>query len=241
MDYKKILYKLFLCLKEKRLKDGGKYLLLKDNSSTDLIIVFSGFSETRNYQYMRSLKKAKINKLFIADMWGYDGVGNKGSYYWFHNGTALPETQTSKIIEDVLSKKSYRNIYMAGSSKGGTCAIYYGLKYKVKKVFAGACQYNVGNYLKLYPNILHGMMGREDDAIVKLLNNKCRDQIVANKGCNTQICLLYSKEEHTYEDDIVDLIADLKNYQYDVSLEERNFSDHSDIGIHFSNYLKDLF
>lgn len=232
---------MFLYIKECRIKGGGKYLFLRDSSSSDLIIIFSGFSENRNYQYMRSLKDAKINKLFIADMWGYDGEGNKGSYYWFHNGAVLPETQTSKIIAEILRKNSYRNIFMAGSSKGGTCAIYYGLKFKVTKVYAGACQYNVGNYLRSYPNILYGMMGSVDAAVVNLLNNKCRDQIVANKGCGTQICVMYSKEEHTYKDDIVDLLNDLKTNQYDITLEERFFTDHSDIGIHFSVFLKGLF
>lgn len=174
-------------------------------------------------------------------MWGYNGKGNKGSYYWYHDGNNKPEIETSKIIESFLSK-SYDKIYMLGSSKGGSAAIYYGLKYNVDVVISAACQYNVGNYLSSYDRILYGMMGNiEKKEAIKILNNKLRNTLQTCQKDKINIILYYSKLEHTYEDDIIDLLSDLKIYNYNFTEVIEEFRQHSEVGIYFAKYLTDFF
>lgn len=109
-----------------------------------MLIIFAGFAtgDKRMYNYVRSLRDLNIDKLYILDTWGF-----RGSYYLYENGSSQPMLATDKIIEHYLSRKKYRNVYTAGTSKGGTAALYFGLKHKVKAVFSGACQYNLGTYL----------------------------------------------------------------------------------------------
>ena len=239
--FKKILKCVYFFIKETKTSGGGKYLFIHEPKSRDLVIVFSGFSEIRSYQYIMSLKNVKINKLFIADMWGYNGEGNKGSYYWYHLGTIKPEIETSKIIENFLLNK-YKKIYMIGSSKGGTAAIYYGLKYNTDVIISAACQFNVGKYLSDKDTIIEGMMG-VDNRIesVRILDNKMRGIISCTQSRKMKIILFYSKEEHTYKDDIVDLINELRIHNYDFYEVVSSFKYHSEVGVYFSEYLSNYF
>ena len=87
--------KIRLSFKEKRL--GKLKYLYEQNGSDELIIVFSGFgSSVRKYNYMKTLKDSKIDKLFILDVWGY-----RGSYYWFEKGKDEPNKLVSKLIESI--------------------------------------------------------------------------------------------------------------------------------------------
>ena len=54
------------------------------------------------------------------------------------------------------------------------------------------------------------------------------------------IHLLYSKNEHTYQDDIIDLLDKLNECGYRVLEKQYDFSEHNDIGIYFKKYLRGL-
>lgn len=87
--------KICLSFKEKRL--GKLKYLYEQNGSDELIIVFSGFgSSIRKYNYMKTLKDSKIDKLFILDVWGY-----RGSYYWFEKGHDEPNRLVSRLMESI--------------------------------------------------------------------------------------------------------------------------------------------
>ena len=131
-----------LSFKEKRYAGRLKYLFESHNSNT-LIIVFSGMATRKpKYMYMRTLKDVNVDKLFILD-----DFGHKGSYYWFEDGSDKPLKLTEGLISAILESRKYKYVYTAGSSKGGSCAIYYGLMFNVTEVIASACQYYIGTYL----------------------------------------------------------------------------------------------
>lgn len=130
---------------------------------------------------------------------------------------------------------------MAGSSKGGTAAIYYGLQCNANVVYSGACQYYIGDYLNRpqFAPIVKGMTGKEpSDEVISNLNKIMPEHLRKHEGATTIIYLLYSKGEHTYQEHIVDLINDLKKYSipYVEIIEE--FSDHNQVGRFFSPFLK---
>lgn len=92
-----------------------------------------------------------------------------------------------------------------GSSKGGTCAIYYGLLFGASDIYAGACQYYVGKYLNTeeHIGIFKAMMGTEtSDKAQKILDSEMPEMIRKHKNSESHIHLLYSVNEHTYNDDI---------------------------------------
>lgn len=234
--FKKIFH-LFLKLKERKYKNRLKYLFF-NNHSNRLVVVFSAFSPHPTYNYLRTLKGFKhFDKLFILDDFGY-----KGSYYWFENGSDMPLNLTLELISKITGSRQYDELITMGSSKGGTCAIYYGLHFNASHIYAGACQYYVGNYLNNNTNlpIMKAMLGddftQED---VAKLNAMMETQLSSHKGSRSMIHLLYSKNEHTYNEHVVFLLNDLKNYMIPYMEKVEDFSNHSDVGKFFSLFVKE--
>lgn len=134
----------------------------------------------------------------------------------------------------------YKNLIMIGSSKGGTCAIYFGLKLNANHIFSGAPQYYVGSYLSIHKkDAFISMMG--DSALKdkqRILDIKLKKCIMQTSSENTTIHLLYSKNEHTYNDDVVHLISALDTYNIKHIDKEEQFTDHSLVGLYFSRWIK---
>lgn len=128
-----------------------------------------------------------------------------------------------------------------GSSKGGTCAIYYGLLFGASDIYAGACQYYVGKYLNTeeHIGIFKAMMGTEtSDKAQKILDSEMPEMIRKHKNSESHIHLLYSVNEHTYNDDIQYLVHDLDCNGIKHSDKIESFNNHGDIGKFFSPWIK---
>lgn len=235
---KRILNVIYFFLHERKYQGRLKYVFF-NNRSERLVIVFSGFPGNNKpaYNYIRTLKKVKADKLFILDDFGF-----KGSYYLLENGTNKPQLLVQSLIENIVKrKKGYVSTAFAGSSKGGTAAIFYGLQYQATDIYAGACQYYIGDYLCTpdHAPIVFGMTGRNPTPeIRKDLNEIMPKQLKKYAGVNTVIHILYSKKEHTYNEHIEGLISDLGKYNITVVENEEYFTNHSDVGRYFSPYLK---
>lgn len=232
--------KLLNTILTRKSKDGVEYVL-KQHSSSTLLIVFSGIGEAR-YNYMRSLSASPCDQLYIRDCWA-----NHTSYYWFERQSDYPERFTTKLIEDILSRHTYMQIITIGSSKGGTAAIYYGLKLRASAIFAGACQYLVGQYLSVHqytkhPEYWQAVVGEDiTKEWVERLDNKLENMIRQHTGCSTRLFLLYSTNEHTYEDHIKPLLAVLDecNILHEDQIE--HFPEHSMVGDYFKVMLSKRF
>ena len=128
-----------------------------------------------------------------------------------------------------------------GTSKGGTCAIYYGLELRAVHVFSGACQYYIGNYLNNDNDkpILRGMLG--DDYTQKdldELNKAVCKQFEKYKDNGTVIHLLYSEDEPTYPEHTVHLLRDLEKWGVPYTANVEHFTNHNDIGRFFIPYIR---
>lgn len=240
---KRLLYKLSsfrsllnIKVREKTFENDLKYLFF-DNHSDTLLIIFSAFTgNTRRYNYVRGLSNCNYDKLYILDPWGY-----QGSYNMYENGRTYPEEITNKLITKIVNRRGYKKILTAGSSKGGTCAIYFGLNFHADEIYAGACQYNLGSYLHRpdHEEIFKGMMGKDaSDKECEILNKKMPNCLESHIGCSSRVHVFYSKLELTYERQIVDLIAKLKECNIPFCEIEASFETHEDVGKPFLAYLK---
>lgn len=232
----KLYSQLKLKLREKKFENRLKYVYYKEPTDT-LIIVFSAFSPRPLYNYIRTLNGLRsASRLFILD-----DFGHKGSYYWFEQGTDKPLQLTKRLISTLLENGGYTNLVTMGTSKGGTCAIYYGLMFNAKHIYAGACQYYVGNYLntQFHKPILDAMVGRnarpED---VDKLNKMLPEMLNNHRNSSSLIHLLYSKEESTYQEHIVPLTNDLKENGIPFVEEIESFENHNDVGKFFTPYIR---
>ncbi len=231
---KAISNKLFISKHEHEF-EGVKYLYIDKHSDT-MLIVFSAFTgENRRYNYFSKLRGINVNQLYILDTWGV-----LGSYYWYENGQSYPEKKVSELIEYIREKDHIKRIITAGTSKGGSAAIYFGLKQKAHSIYSGACQYRVGTYLNRpeHLKILKAMMGDmvEEEAI-RLLDKKIEEIVRNSKNECSIINLFYSTKELTYERQIAPLIKDLEELQYPYTKTVKDFPKHDDVGIFFPEYL----
>lgn len=232
---KSLLTKFYIKFLEHTYEDRLKYLFQKNHSDT-LIVVFSGFTDKPMYNYVRTLQNIKADKIFMLD-----DFGHKGSYYWYENGDNKPMMLVKSLIYNMLNKKKYKRLITLGSSKGGTCAIYYGLMFGATDIYSGACQYRIGTYLNTADRVLvfKAMMGvQAAEKEQAILDAEMPQLITKYKGLPSRVHLLYSKEEHTYEDDIKYLIKDLddSNINHDDKVE--TFTDHGEVGKYFSPWIK---
>ena len=242
VDYLKKLYTKFEFFFFQRTDKNGVTYLWKRRRSKSLIIIFSGIGHAP-FNYVKTLSNVPYDQLFIKDSWS-NGV----SYYWFDRLTRQPEDNTQSLINRIIIKGGYSTIYTVGSSKGGTAAIYFGLKNNVDVIIAGACQYYIGSYLayhqyETHPEQWQDMVGEVKPRveIIQYLDKKLANMIKDNSGSKTIIHLLYSTEEHTYPEHIIPLIKKLDecNISHEDYIEK--FGSHSMIGIYFRDLLKDYF
>lgn len=127
-----------------------KYLYEKCSNSKVIIVVFSACVReglTARYNYVRTLKKVKANKIFILDDFAKD---KRGCYYLGQYPEFLVEKSVNKLIADFIEKINALKIIFCGSSKGGWAALNFGLQNKIcfgKVIIVGAPQYYLGNYI----------------------------------------------------------------------------------------------
>lgn len=234
---KRLFKTLLIWFKEREFK-GRLHYIYEDNHTDRLMIVFSGFSPQKPmYNYMRTLKNVKsINKLFILDDFGY-----RGSYYLKEDGLDTPQKLVIELVTKIIGGGVIRELFTMGTSKGGTCAIYFGLEFNATHVFSGACQYLIANYLNTEDRkpILEGMLGQGySKTDFDNLNNAVRQQIERHQGTDTVIHLLFSRQEHTYPEHIKFLLEDLDRWNIQYTTQIENFENHNDVGEFFIPFIK---
>lgn len=139
----KVLYK------ERKFRSNGyrlKYMLEKQNSK-HLIVVLSGVPRVgmkARYNYGRTLRHFKVNKLFILDDFGYD---QRGAFYLGKNRDFKIKETTKELIEKVKEDLNIENTIYCGSSKGGYSALMFGLEDAGSTIIAGGPQYYLGDRL----------------------------------------------------------------------------------------------
>lgn len=233
--------KVKVCLKENKYsKDGGriKYILEKEKSNI-LIVVMSSCTRPgikARYNYNRTLKKIKANKLFILDDFGID---SRGSYYLGKKGEFNIEDAVRELILKIKKELNIRTSIYVGSSKGGYAALYFGLDDSNSNIIVGAPQYYLGSYLKeRHPHVLEFIKGNSEEEGIVHLNNLLSNKII-NSKYHGRIFIHYSTEEHTYEEHIKYMLEDLKENGVYININEGKYKSHADISKHFPKYLLD--
>lgn len=232
---KKLANVIYIKLHEKKYQNRLRYLFCNNNSDV-LFVVFPAFTgEKRRYNYIKGLMRYKVDKLFLLDDFGV-----KGSYLLFEDGDDTPRKLTIGLLSELISKKKYEKTIFMGTSKGGSCAIYYGLEFNANYILAGACQYNLGSYLHREDpeDIFKGMMGQnasqqESDILNKIMPN----QLKKHSGSNSFVFNIYSEKELTYQRQIIDLNKKMKECNIKHENVVLDFENHDDVGIHFLQYI----
>ncbi len=233
-----LLFRLYIKMAEKHY-ERLRYLLQTNHSSDTLVVCFSGFGNggSAKYNYINTLKKAKANKLFILDDFGYN---KQGSYYLGENGNWFLPDMVVGLIQKVQNESNIKNLVMVGSSKGGSAALFYSIKMGANACVIGAPQYFIGNYLSIDKHlpILKGIMGNTSTQSIQRLNRLMCDCIQTVSTKKPKVYIHYSPKEHTYPDHIIHMIDDLVRCGYAVVEDAGyDYTDHKEVAKYFPLYL----
>ena len=203
-----------------------KYLLKKKESDF-LVVVFSGYSihptVKAPYNYTLALQESNINQLYISDSYGYDG---RGCWYLGENGDFSVENAVIELINHVTNILNIdkNKVILAGTSKGGFAALYFGIKYKFNNIVAGSPQVFLEDYLNKLNNkeILKCIKGENS---VKSYNDKIVELEVDN---SSNIYLLCGVEDYHLEEHIIPFVKKNK-FKSNINL-DIFYGDHGTIG-----------
>lgn len=240
-----LLTKLKTYIKQSEINSEGyqlNYIFEAEPDSKDLIIIFSGFTRVgvkARYNYNKTLKNIKANKLFILDDFGYD---KRGAYYLGKDMDFKVQKVVKKLITKIQVDLEIKKSIYTGTSKGGYAALFFGLQEKNSYIISGAPQYYLGSYLSgnesNKENCLKYIVGKEvTQKKIDLLNKLLPDLIMKCSENNNMIKLFYSDVEHTYRNHIIYLIQDFTKFNYKFNLEVGHYKDHNDISIYFPDFL----
>ncbi len=204
-----------------------------------LIIIFSDSNgnevdELNKYDYLAELKNIDCNKLFILD-----NYGPKGCYYLGFNLNFEVETSVASLISYItrITNVHYKNIIMVGTNKGGSAALYFGLKYNMGNIIVGNPHIRIAEYIlkneKVTAEYLLGFNPSKFE--IEKLNQLIINQL--NKNVLSKIFLLNgdSPKIKNHTDIIVKELANRNIvYEHSETTEVENFNDVNNV---FPKYL----
>lgn len=218
-----------------------KYVFNKGIINKDfLVVVFSGFNGPtakiqNSYNYMRTLSTVDCNRLFILD------GGPRGCYYLGKELDFEYEKAVYALITRIATKYNIKreNIICAGSSKGGTAALYYGIKYNYGYALSGVPQTYIADYIiKTCPDTTKYMLGENYTEDQKNQLNQLLFNIV-DRYKSTKIYFYSSENDWQYSQHLVPLLEKLneKHITYTAFM-NHEMKNHADIANYYPEYMQ---
>lgn len=212
------------CFKKAKFKNKDK-----------LIVIFSAFSSDRaKYNYINTLSLFDCNKLYILD-----DYGSKGSYYLGLNGMLDIETSVVSLISNIMHENNilFKNVISVGSSKGGTAALYYGMKYNYGNIIVGAPQYKIGTYLS---DLSIKTYGEEIFGEINLANRIKYDNLIRLVcNSNSNVFLLTSDGDNQYKKVLKEFENISKELDIKLSISKCEINHHNEISREFPKFLSE--
>lgn len=213
-----------------------KHLFIPNKKSDKLLVVFSGFGnngEPAKYNYIRTFESLEINRLYILDDFSFDKAG---AYYLGKDNDFFIEDAVQRLIHKISSENNFvkEKVITCGSSKGGTAALYFGLKYGYGEILAGAPQTKIADYLiasdrKETLKYIIGEITEDRKATL----DKLMFDVVKETKYNPIIKIHVGKGDHHYKNYIIPFSECLDVYGLKYELDIADYSNHGDLGKHF--------
>ncbi|QSS93773.1 hypothetical protein [Streptomyces sp. M54] len=181
------------------------------NGNRHLVVVFANFSVPGDYGWSNGV----FDTLRSNVLWIRDRFHGKNSYYLCKGMDFGLERSVVSLISNVLNSLGLTpdQCTMWGGSKGGSAALYFGLKYGFRNIVSMVPQFRIGSYVLQYPSIAEHMMGEIteqnthviDDAIPSLV------RAGANRGAN--IYILSSPQDEQFKEQVEPFLPLFAGYE----------------------------
>lgn len=182
-----------------------------------LVVIFSGFGMHSNFTYDfkgKSLDNVPSHILWIKDLF----YGNS-CYYLCHKMDFSVERAINDFILNFcrMNFLDLENITLVGGSKGGTAALYFGIKYEYKNIISSAPQISIGSFInKKHKDIASHMLTCDND--VCKLDFLIEKEISVAKNLDKNIYLFSSPvDQHENCIQVHGLLKKFKNFNHIVT------------------------
>lgn len=181
-----------------------KYLFQESKQDRrHLVVVFSGFGSNRSVEYDFTGEPAASCRSNI--LWIKDDINDECTYYLCNSLDFGVENAVISLITSTMERLNItRNMCtLMGFSKGGSAAIYYGIKYNFENIISSCPQFHVGSYaLKNWPQVASNMFGSnivDEDVVLidSLIPNLLKND--TNKCKNIYLLSSPNDEQFPYE------------------------------------------
>ncbi|MFC8304623.1 accessory Sec system protein Asp2 [Specibacter sp. NPDC057265] len=181
-----------------------------------LIVIFSGFRKKDTYDLSGSSSDSlRANILWIQDRF-YDN-------YSYYLNTHMND-QIERAVFDLIEKfrinlgLNTSDVTVAGFSKGGSAAIYYGLRYNYGAIISVVPQFQIGTYInKHWPTVLQHMTGSGTAKEIDKLDATLTDLISSDQEMMRNIYLFSSEADPQHADQVapyIDRLTKYSNFNY---------------------------
>ncbi|MGI4861915.1 MAG: hypothetical protein ACRYHA_34295 [Janthinobacterium lividum] len=168
-----------------------------------LIVVFSGFGATGEftYDFAHALQDCPAEIVWIQDKFS-----GHAAYYLCRAGKFDIENAVLGLILELLDALRFtrRQCTLAGFSKGGSAALYFGLRHQFPNILATVPQFAIGSYIDgAWPAVADHMLGARSPERIALLDRLLPDALARDTQLQKNIYLLTSPADAQYAVEIV--------------------------------------
>lgn len=211
------------------------YIFQKTQTHSDILVVSfpgaAGDIPGGEWGYLMTIMPFKVNALFIES----DTTLNQ-SWLTYVNGKPVIENAVKALIDMCAAEVNAVRIIATGSSMGGFCSLYYGLKYGYD-IIAGSLPYTLTDASKIMYAV-----GGAGKAETDWFNKKVCDAIseAGKRGFDKKIFISYGEGEPNWlsVNQGKKLVKDLENANIKFTLKLYPYSDHATVYRMFPSVLK---
>ncbi|WP_152666823.1 accessory Sec system protein Asp2 [Arthrobacter sp. YC-RL1] len=167
-----------------------------------LVVVFSGFRKHGTFDFGGGI----LNTFPSHIIWIDDTFNKKYSYYMLANGGEDISHDINEFIMQKLQSLGLdkKQCTLAGFSKGGSAALYYGVKFGYQNIVTSVPQFNISKYVRdNWASECDAMFGGKDGAIYKKYENIISNIMNGDEDINKNIYLFTSPSDIQYETEII--------------------------------------
>ncbi|MFE4700000.1 hypothetical protein ACFRIC_23310 [Streptomyces sp. NPDC056738] len=177
-----------------------------------LTVVFANIDAPDDYGWATGIfDNLRSNILWIRDR--FDG-GN--TYYLCRDGDFGIEQSVIGLIQKVVKALGLTpaDVTLWGSSKGGSAALYFGLRYGFRNIVASVPQFRIGTFVRdMYPRTGRHMLGDTmPEDRVQLLDSVLNDLLASDANPDAHLYLVSSPQDEQYATQIEPYLGLLQRY-----------------------------
>ncbi|MGA5124685.1 hypothetical protein ACPCAG_15445 [Streptomyces pseudogriseolus] len=175
----------------------------------NLLVVFSSVGS--RYGFGNALDNVQCHILRIRDH--FDGGA---SYYVARDMDFSVSGSVQSLIVSFMERLgvSRDGVTLLGASKGGSAALYYGIRYDYKNIVASTPQYFLGSYSHGHGQLGDSVLGEGQPAEnVEIMDSVMRDLLEKDTEFDRNIYVISSPGDYQYEQEVKHFLPALRSYE----------------------------